>query len=264
MQMDPSTTLSLDHIVILVGDLSAASADYAALGFTVVPGGEHADGRSHNALIAFADGSYLELISFRGPVPESHPFYRPGMVEGLVTYALLPNDIARVVAEAGERGLALNGPTPGGRLRPDGQRIAWQTARPATHDLPFLCADVTPRELRVPRGPAARHDNGILGVAGITITVLDLRASIERYRALLGTDPLPVGSSPAPNTSTFRLRNTLMHLTQPLDELEREPPSQHEGPYSVAFDAIVGAPTGPLDTDLAHGARMEIVERETQ
>src|SRR5919197_4046420 len=128
--MDSLTALALDHIVILVGDLSAASADYTALGFTVAPGGEHADGLSHNALIPFADGSYLELISFRGPVPEDHPFYRPGMVEGLVTYALLPGDIARVVAEAGERGLALSGPTPGGRVRPDGQRIAWQTARP--------------------------------------------------------------------------------------------------------------------------------------
>jgi hypothetical protein len=184
------------------------------------------------------------------------------MVEGLVTYALLPRDIERVVAEARERGLALSGPTPGGRVRPDGQRIAWQTARAATHDLPFLCADLTPRELRVPSGRAARHDNGVLGVASITVTVLDLPATVERYRALLGADPLPVGSSPASNTATFRLRNTLIHLTQPLDELEREPPSQHEGPYSVAFDAIVGAPTGPLDLDLAHGARLEIVERE--
>src|SRR5437764_9838990 len=184
--MDPSAALALDHIVILVGDLSTASADYSALGFRVTPGGEHADGRSHNALIPFADGSYLELISFRGPAPEDHPFYRPGMVEGLVTYALLPGDIERVVAEARERGLALSGPTPGGRLRPDGQRVAWQTARAATHDLPFLCADITPRELRVPRGRAARHDNGVLGVASITATVLDLGASIERYRALLG------------------------------------------------------------------------------
>ena len=65
---------AIDHIVILVHDLEAAVRDYTALGFTVVPGGEHADGRSRNALIAFADGSYLELIAFKDNlVPEEPP-----------------------------------------------------------------------------------------------------------------------------------------------------------------------------------------------
>src|SRR5207249_370550 len=34
-----------------------------ALGFTVVPGGVHAGGLTHNALIPFADGRYLELLA---------------------------------------------------------------------------------------------------------------------------------------------------------------------------------------------------------
>src|SRR5699024_1194283 len=85
---------SIDHIVILVHDLEATVRDYGALGFTVVPGGEHADGRSRNALVAFSDGSYLELIAFKdNVVPESHNFYRPHNPEGLVTFALLPTDI---------------------------------------------------------------------------------------------------------------------------------------------------------------------------
>ena len=37
---------AIDHIVILVADLAAASADYAALGFTVTPGGEHTGGQT--------------------------------------------------------------------------------------------------------------------------------------------------------------------------------------------------------------------------
>src|SRR5258708_13600632 len=85
---------AIDHIVILVHDLDRAVRDYTTLGFTVVPGGEHADGRSRNALIAFADGAYLELIAFNNNlVPETHHFYRPNNPEGLVTYALLPTDV---------------------------------------------------------------------------------------------------------------------------------------------------------------------------
>ncbi|MCW5883173.1 MAG: VOC family protein, partial [Anaerolineae bacterium] len=55
----------IDHIVILVHDLAQAQADYAALGFTVVPGGEHTGGATHNARVAFADGSYVELLAFK-------------------------------------------------------------------------------------------------------------------------------------------------------------------------------------------------------
>ena len=53
----------IDHLVIAVKDLEAATRAYGELGFTVVPGGRHPVG-TYNTLIAFADGSYLELIGF--------------------------------------------------------------------------------------------------------------------------------------------------------------------------------------------------------
>ena len=55
--------LGIDHLVIVVKDLQQAANDYQQLGFTVVPGGKHPVG-SHNVLISFADGSYLEVIAF--------------------------------------------------------------------------------------------------------------------------------------------------------------------------------------------------------
>lgn len=38
--------------------------------FTISPGGRHADNRTENRLVIFADGSYLELIAFINDDPE--------------------------------------------------------------------------------------------------------------------------------------------------------------------------------------------------
>src|SRR3984893_1523333 len=54
---------AIDHLVIMVPDLDAAVREYSKLGFAVVLGGSHPT-RTHKALIAFADGAYIELIAF--------------------------------------------------------------------------------------------------------------------------------------------------------------------------------------------------------
>jgi len=59
----------LDHVVIAVTDLDKAVEDYRTLGFTVVIGGRHPGRTSHNALVAFDDGAYLELIAWQEPGP---------------------------------------------------------------------------------------------------------------------------------------------------------------------------------------------------
>src|SRR5258706_9920850 len=130
---------SIDHIVILVGDLDAASADYAALGFTVVPGGEHTGGETHNALVAFADDTYLELIAFKRSAPGHRWWRHVAAGGGLVDFALLPGAIEQDIAAARERGVAYTGPVAGGRLRPDGRQVAWQLGMPPSADMPFLC-----------------------------------------------------------------------------------------------------------------------------
>ncbi len=55
----------LDHVVFVAHDLAVTVKEYRGRGFTVTPGGEHADGITHNALVAFADGAYLELVGYR-------------------------------------------------------------------------------------------------------------------------------------------------------------------------------------------------------
>jgi catechol 2,3-dioxygenase-like lactoylglutathione lyase family enzyme len=255
--------LRIDHVVIVVTDLARAVEDYSALGFTVVQGGEHADGLTHNALIAFQDGAYIELIAFKGEPPEGHPFGRAvSWGGGFVTYALLPDDIQSVIAEARERGLDLQGPIPGGRVRPDGQRIAWQTARPATSDLPFLCADVTPRELRVPGGAARDHANGVTGIESIVTLVGDLAASQARYNALLGVEPLSVLGAEAQQVRLFPLGDAIVYLAQPVDAPMRDVfVERGDAPFSLYLRGKAGALTGPLDPRFTHGVPIEIAGR---
>jgi catechol 2,3-dioxygenase-like lactoylglutathione lyase family enzyme len=200
---------SLDHVVIAVKDLGRAVEDYQALGFTVVVGGRHPPPRtSSNALIVFEDGAYLELISWDPPNPAerwSNLLQEHG--EGYVDFALIPENLPQAIEEAKARGLHLNGPIDGRRERPDGVEVRWQTARQATFDLPFLCADLTPREIRVPSGAMRKHANGASGVSKVVVAVTDLAASVTRYEALLGNP-----AERRENTIVFVLDGTLLCL----------------------------------------------------
>lgn len=180
--------LGLDHVVVAVHDLDIAIANYRAAGFTVQAGGKHPGRTSHNALVVFQDGAYIELIAWTSPAP-SERWWRDLQEhgEGFVDFALLPRSTTAALAAAQARGLhTLVGPVEGGRIRPDGVPLQWQTARHQTPDLPFLCGDITPRSLRVPEGDVRQHANGALGIAGLDIVVDDLDAAAVRYRALLG------------------------------------------------------------------------------
>jgi catechol 2,3-dioxygenase-like lactoylglutathione lyase family enzyme len=257
----------IDHIVILVNDLAAASADYAALGFRVLPGGEHSGGATHNALVIFADDTYLELIAFKRPEPGHRWWGHSAAGEGLVDYALLPGAAEADIAAARARGAAYEGPADGGRLRPDGQQVAWQLGLPPTPDLPFLCGDVTPRELRVPGGAARQHPNGVVGIAGLTVAVADLEASVARYRALLGRDP--VGQPPAPGArlATFEIGGAAITLaassgdTTPAGDapVHGRIASRGEGPFALTLRTKSAAGAGPLDIARTHGVPIELV-----
>jgi catechol 2,3-dioxygenase-like lactoylglutathione lyase family enzyme len=259
---------AIDHIVILVADLAAASADYAALGFTVTPGGEHTDGATHNALVVFADDTYLELIAFQRQAP-GHRWWRHSAAgEGLVDYALLPGAIEEDIAGAQARGAAYSGPASGGRLRPDGQQVSWQLGMPPSADLPFLCGDVTPRVLRVPGGAARQHPNGVTGIAGLTIAVDDLEASVARYRALLGRDPIEqLPAPPGARFAAFAIGGAVVTLvaaygeTAPAseDSLRTRLAAHGAGPYALTLRAESAANAGPLDPARTHGVPLDLV-----
>src|SRR5579871_5065494 len=101
----------IDHIVVVVRDLASAVANYERAGFTVVPGGEHVGGATHNALVSFADGTYFELIAFKqADQPQEHRWWeRLRKGEGLVDYALGSDDLNADADRIEHAGLAVRG-----------------------------------------------------------------------------------------------------------------------------------------------------------
>jgi catechol 2,3-dioxygenase-like lactoylglutathione lyase family enzyme len=183
----------LDHVVIAVHDLDAAIQDYRALGFTVMRGGIHANRATQNALIAFPDATYLELLAPTGEPPLSGVIDFSVLLqqgEGLAGYALRSKDIEADVRRLRAEGFAVDEVIPGERRRNDGLAIQWKLALLDGGFSPFLIQDVTPREWRISQDPAVTtHANRVVGVRGIEIAVRDLMVSRDRYARLLGLSP---------------------------------------------------------------------------
>ena len=177
----------IDHIVIAVHSLSAAMATYQKLGFTVIDGGRHPYG-SHNALIGFADGSYIELLAFYEDSP-AHPWWdllheRGG---GLVDFCMATDAIRddwRVLKDAGAEVDTL---AEGGRARPDGYQVRWINNKVGgawQGLIPFLIEDVTPRHERLPA--ETDHPNGVSGIHTLRLAAPDTEATVAVMRAALG------------------------------------------------------------------------------
>ena len=173
----------LDHVVFVARDLNAAVTDHRRRGFTVTPGGDHADKMTHNALITFRDGSYLELVGFNDLSRSlSHRWWKVAADGGgLADFALLSDDLR--ADSAALAALVRRPPKEGGRIRPDGVEIKWRTALLAP-PLPFVIEDLTARDLRVPGGAAADHANGATGIASVVIGAVDIADAEWRYATL--------------------------------------------------------------------------------
>ena len=176
----------IDHIVLWVDDLDTASAQFATAGFTVTPGGSHPTG-THNALIPFADGAYLELIAVENAqLANDHPwFQKMAGKQGFVTFAVAAQPLDYELARLASLGIASVDPRDGARQRPDGQQLQWKSSDLASDPpvfLPFLIQDITDRSLRVPAGrETTEHSNGVEGITGLTIVTPALEQAMEIY-----------------------------------------------------------------------------------
>ncbi len=100
-------------------------------------------------------------------------------------------------------------------------------------------------------GAARQHPNGVSGIAGLTVAVAALDASVARYRALLGGDE----SGPA-----FTLGAATIELAGPDSGGVRERlAARGEGIHALALRVDAAANAGPLDLGRTHGASIELV-----
>lgn len=149
---------AIDHLVIVVPDLDAAIKTYRDLGFTVAAGGRHPGVGTDNALIAFRDSAYLELVGFHEPRPD-HRWWAPLQKGGgLVDFCLQTDDFAGDADRLRRAGVDMGGP--------------------------FVLAEETGRDERVPHERA--HANGVTGIGRVTVVVRDLAAVRRWYGEALG------------------------------------------------------------------------------
>lgn len=178
----------IDHFIILVPELEKAITNYEGLGFKVVPGGRHPTS-THNALIAFSDGTYLELLAFFEPKPESKLWPKLQQGGGLVDYCLQTDNLRSDIAAFREAGVEMSDPMPLSRVRPDGYQLEWVlSVHGGAHRgvVPFLIEDETPRDERVPK--ESRHPNQVTGISTLTIAVDDVTTIDHWYTSILGTE----------------------------------------------------------------------------
>lgn len=202
----------LDHLVVLVRDLDAAAAAWAAFGFTGSPRGEHsAHLKTANHTIMFAGDDYIELLAVLGEAPTNGRWRRTlARREGLAGAALRLTDAYAAAKEMG--GFAVRDfgrpvTLPDGTVT-EARFSVFDIDDDATPDLRlFACQHHTPQAVWIPTLLA--HPNGAQGIIGVEIIAADpgvVAAGLAEK--LRGTaDPIADGwrVPTAPGRATFEI-----------------------------------------------------------
>lgn len=193
--------IGVDHVVVGVRDLGAATRAFERLGFVVERGGRHPGHGSENALVRFAH-DYLELMGVWNADEALHGVRggSTGLVErlaareGIMAVGLRSDDLDRDVARLREVGGPVEDPVAGRRVRPDEVVLRWRFAfmggMPWQTPFPFLIQWHAPH----PEGPcsdsAPPHHNGAAAVAAIAVavSVADLGPQADLFEHGLGLE----------------------------------------------------------------------------
>lgn len=183
--------LRIDHVTVAGSHLDAMrKALTAAAGFPAEYGGPHSNHATEMALVSFSDGSYLELMGIQAkPDPaavSAHVWSR--FLEndaGPCAFALRVSDIGAEVKQLKSANIAVDAPEAGGRTRPDGTKLVWQTVNvgPGRRGslFPFLISDQTPRENRAYPSGKPTTDR-FTGISKVVVGVHDLEGAIAQYQ----------------------------------------------------------------------------------
>jgi hypothetical protein len=137
----------IDHLVYGVADLGAGMELFGdLLGTRPVIGGRHSAFGTHNALLSFGPGTYLEIIAAdpEQARPEQGVLFELDTLEEprLITWVLHAQHIERLAHRAAAADVGLGPVQTGGRRNPDGSRLTWRVtdpyAMPMGGAVPFL------------------------------------------------------------------------------------------------------------------------------
>jgi len=249
----------IDHVAIVVDELEAAIASYSRAGFTVVRGGKHPIG-THNALIAFADGSYFELVAFLKPNTGHRWQTALEKGSGIADFCMRTDDLAADIESMRRAGAKIGDPFSLTRDRPDGYHLSWLLADPKppfNGQLPFLIKDDTPRDERVP--PERAHRYGATGIRTLVIAVNDPGLTSRYYSRVLGRPGAPVDRRDLEASGViFTVGSNELQLLA--SKTENGPLAQWirdrgQSPFEVVL-AHAGAGAAALDPALLQGARI--------
>jgi hypothetical protein len=187
--------LKIDHATVAGANLDTMrKALTAVAGFPTEYGGPHSNHATEMALVSFPDGSYLELMGIQAkPDPAAVAAHDWSKFlqnnAGPCAFALRVPDLSAEVKQLKSAKITVDAPEAGGRTRPDGTKLVWQTVNvgPGRRGslFPFLIADLTPRENRAyPSGKPTTDRFG--GIGKVVIGVHDLEGVIAQYRRAFG------------------------------------------------------------------------------
>lgn len=251
---------AIDHLVIAVPDLAAATKTYRELGFTVAPGGRHPGVGTDNALIVFRDTSYLELLGFHEPRPDHRWWGALAKGGGLVDFCLQTDDLAGDAKTLRQAGVGMGDIEHRNRRRPDGVDVGWvcALARGAHRGVaPFLIAEEGPRDERVPRERA--HANGVAGIGTVTVAVDDLPAIRYWYAQALGIAGRDVAAPELGAVGTrFAIGPHVFEFLAPTGAGPIRDWITARGPSPYSATLVGGHSPGPLDLRRTHGARLAL------
>ena len=180
--------MQFDHVVLAVDDLEHAVSAFSNQGFNVVRGG--INGPTHNAIIAFSDATYIELISLRSKIVRRVIQFANaigllrlrgrlrtdfnnrlmiwfGSKQGLMDLCVRAESLDALSRGSQHLGGVFTPSVPFTRTRPDGVRVTWRLMGDCDLSAPFYIEDITEHRLRIPDGEAQSHPNGALGILRI-------------------------------------------------------------------------------------------------
>jgi len=124
---------ALDHLLLGIVNLQQGIEwMFEKTGVRAAPGGSHPGIGTRNALLSLGNFQYIEIISL-DPMQQQKGL-TASLVENLtvpqwITWAASTDNIDEVSRKAQAAGYAIDGPSDGERVKPDGGILRWRTAR---------------------------------------------------------------------------------------------------------------------------------------